>query len=217
MDSRPICGLGAGSIPRAYMPPRYAPWRQLTSAADRRFSRSVHWPGPTSRRSTHCRLAQPAEVLGGGAIAVEANPPPGELSERLSHASNLCIAEEHVDRAVLPRSWALFCRPRYGDPDGMRSLHARAHVYDAYGSQPFLRIDRGSTQASVLSAIARWSISTVYRALRGPILVTGASGFSRDQPLQVILAVRRSDPYAVEQRGAAGGCPRFKTESHRDR
>ena len=112
---------------------------------------------------------------------------------------------------------------------GDRFVHlcARAHHYDRYGSQPFLRRLSGLDPGSMLAALALESaarmtatsvgpLGTSSRSQHGPILVIGASGSSaRTCSGRSPLCATTSSPSCAAAR--TGGSTTCRDEHHRRR
>ena len=145
--------LGRGEHAKGYKPPAYAAWRQLTSGD----GPIVLVVGPlagtyieafdalaTSRRPNLWAVAQ---------LPVEMNPPPAELLVQLEAASSLCIAEEHVMQGGFGAQFTLFMSLRGLHIPRLTTLYARAHLFERYGSQQFLRKRSQLDVSSMLAVV----------------------------------------------------------------
>lgn len=145
--------LGRGEAPAGFTAPPYAAWRQLTEG-DGPLVIAV---GPLAGSYIAAFDALPLErrpsLWAASEMPIAASPPPAALAERLSSCSNLIVAEEHVEQGGFAAQLGLYLAELGMGPRHMRSLHARAHTYDGYGSQPYLRVRSGLDAGSVLSAI----------------------------------------------------------------
>jgi transketolase len=88
-------------------------------------------------------------------LPIAKNPMPQALVAQLARASILCVAEEHVQRGGLGSELAFTLLD--GDLTAGRFVHlcAKAHHYDRYGSQGYLRRISGLDAQSLLSAIGQ--------------------------------------------------------------
>ena len=86
-------------------------------------------------------------------LPLEHNPLPLELLEQIEDSGTLCVAEEHVARGSFASELALHLMERGISPRRFARLFARAHHYDRYGSQDYLRKQSHLDPASLLAAI----------------------------------------------------------------
>jgi len=147
--------LGRGEHPTGYVPPSYAPWRQLTVGD----GATVLAVGPLAGTYIEAFEALPASrrpnLWAVAQLPVTANPPPNELLAQIASASVLCIAEEHVAQGSFAAQLALYLATRGLAIPKLTTLHARAHLYERYGSQRFLREQSKLDVPSMLAAIAQ--------------------------------------------------------------
>jgi transketolase len=146
--------LGRGEHPKGYVPPVYAPWRQLTFGS----ALPVLAVGPLAGSYLEAFEALPEHrrpnLWAVAQLPVESNPPPPELLEQIAAAATLCIAEEHVAAGGLAAQFSLYMAVRGIPMPRLNALCAQAHHYERYGSQPFLRKQSGLDPASMLTAIS---------------------------------------------------------------
>jgi transketolase len=147
--------LGRGEKPAAdYAVPAYAPWRQLTDGG----GAVVIAVGPLAGGYVGAFERLPVErrprLWAISELPLEVNPVPEELWAQIAASSVLCVAEEHVRRGGFGAELALHLADR-GQP-ARRFLHAyaRAHHFERYGSQAWLRRQSGLDAESVLSLLA---------------------------------------------------------------
>jgi len=88
-------------------------------------------------------------------LPIEQNPLPEELLAQIIRGPGLFVAEEHVRRGGFGSELALHLAESGVGVRRFRCLCARAHHYDRYGSQPFLRRQAGIDANSMLAALAR--------------------------------------------------------------
>jgi transketolase len=146
--------LGRGEKPNGYSVPEYAPWRQLT----RGQGVVVIAVGPLagSYIESFERLApkQRPNLWAVSELPLDLNPMPEALLHQMREASAVCVAEEHVRRGGFGSEVALYVADHGLPLRRFRHLFARAHHYERYGSQSFLRRQSGLDAESMLSAIA---------------------------------------------------------------
>jgi transketolase len=78
---------------------------------------------------------------------------PSELIEQIETSNLLCVAEEHVRRGGFGSELMLFLADRGISPRRFQHLYARAHHFERYGSQPFLRRLSALDPDSMLAAL----------------------------------------------------------------
>jgi transketolase len=145
--------LGRGEPPKGYEVPPYAPWRQLTQGD----GAVVIAVGPLAGTYIQAFLDLPAgtrpKLWAVAELPIEKSPVPGELLRQIQAAPALVVAEEHVQRGSFGAELLLNLAARSMAVPRFTHLHARAHHYPRYGSQPFLRTQSGLDPASMLAAL----------------------------------------------------------------
>jgi len=153
IDRAAYLRLGRGEKPRSYEVPAYAPWRQLT----RGNGLLVIAVGPLAGSYIEAFEQLPAERRPNlwvvAELPLELNPMPDELLAQLHATPLLCVAEEHVRRGGVGSELALLLADRGMAMPRFVHLHARAHHYERYGSQMFLRRQAGLDPNSMLAAL----------------------------------------------------------------
>jgi transketolase len=145
--------MGRGEPPEDYLVPPYAPWRQLT-----------HGGGPVlitvgPLAGTYIGVCQglPAEcrpnLWAVAELPIEQSPMPAELISQIETSPGLCVAEEHVRRGGFGSELMLHLADQGITVRRFRHLYARAHHFERYGSQPFLRRLSGLDPSSMLAAL----------------------------------------------------------------
>ncbi len=154
MDQATYLRLGRGEHPKGYVPPAYAPWRQLTFGS----GPPVLVVGPLAGTYIEAFEALPVErrpnLWAIAQMPIEANPPPTEVLAQISGAASLCIAEEHVAHGGFAAQFSLYLAVRGIAAPKLTALHALAHHYERYGSQRFLREQSKLDVNSMLAAVA---------------------------------------------------------------
>ena len=131
--------LGRGEPPKGYKVPAYAPWRQLCTGG----GPLVIAVGPLA--STYIEAfeklseATRPNLWAIAELPIERNPPPEQLLSQIRSARLLCVAEEHVRRGSFAAELLLHLAERNIKPPEFKHFYARAHHYEHYGSQSFLR------------------------------------------------------------------------------
>jgi transketolase len=87
-------------------------------------------------------------------LPIEHNPLPPQLQAQLAQTSALVVAEEHVRRGSFGSELALHLAESGVSLRHFRHLCARAHVYERYGSQSYLRRQSALDVPSMLAAVA---------------------------------------------------------------
>ena len=147
--------LGRGEPPKGYVVPVYAPWRQLTAGA----GQTVIAVGPLAGTYIGVCSELPEDkrpnLWAVAELPLEGNPLPAALLQQIEGGPGVCVAEEHVRRGGFGSELALHLAGLGILPARFTHLFARAHQYERYGSQGYLRKQSGLDAASLLAAVAR--------------------------------------------------------------
>jgi transketolase len=131
--------MGRGEPPKGYQIPAYAPWRQLTSGRGPVVIVVGPLAGiyieafeqlPDSSRPNFWVVTE---------LPLEQNPLPTELLTQIDKNSSLCVAEEHVRHGGFGSALLLHLAEKNINISRFRHLYARAHHFERYGSQNYLR------------------------------------------------------------------------------
>ena len=145
--------LGRGEPPGGFDVPAYAAWRQLVGGG----GPVVIVVGPLAGTFIEAATALPEidrpNLWALAELPLEHNPLPSVLLEQLRDSGRLCVVEEHVARGSFASELALHLAKRASMPPRFAHLHARAHQYERYGSQDYLRRQSGLDVASFLAAL----------------------------------------------------------------
>lgn len=131
--------MGRGEPPKNYTVPAYAPWRQLT-----------HGNGPVviavgPLAGTYIEIFQSLpdrrrpNLWAVAELPIEQSPMPAELIAQIEISPSVYVAEEHVRRGGFGSELMLHLGDQGIIVKHFCHLHARAHHFERYGSQPFLR------------------------------------------------------------------------------
>ena len=146
--------MGRGESPLGYKVPAYAPWRQLTRGA----GPVVIVVGPLAGTYIYAFEHMPEDLRPRlwvtTELPIELNPPPEDLMEQIRATPTLFVAEEHVRHGGFGSDLLLNLAERGVAVRRFRHLYARAHRFDRYGSQPYLRKASALDVDSMLSALA---------------------------------------------------------------
>lgn len=146
--------LGRGEKPKAYAVPPYAPWRQLCRGDGSALVIAV---GPLAGTYIEAIESLPVDrrpnLWAVSELPLAENPMPSELRAQLERCSILCVAEEHVRRGGFGSELALALLDAGFSIQRFVHLHARAHHYERYGSQSYLRRLSGLDAQSLLAAL----------------------------------------------------------------
>lgn len=135
--------LGRGEPPAGFAVPEFAAWRQLISGD----GPVVIAVGPLAGTYIDALKALPLEsrpnfwVL--ALLPVVDFEPPQVLLDQLESAGHLILAEEHVARGGVASELLVWLAHRGMSPQKFDHLCAKAHRFDRYGSQPYLRQQSG--------------------------------------------------------------------------
>ena len=146
--------LGRGEPPKGYAVPPYAPWRQLTEGRGPVVIAVGPLAGIYIERFDVLPLDQRPNLWVVAELPLESNPLPPTLIDQVSRCGALCVAEEHVRRGGFGSELALYLAEHRIRVRRFVHLHARAHHYDRYGSQAYLRRLSGLDANSMLAALA---------------------------------------------------------------
>ena len=143
--------MGRGEPPMGYIVPSYAPWRQLTGGG----GPVVIGVGPLAGIYVEAFEGLPLEnrpnLWAVAELPIEKNPMPAELLTQIEKSLGLIVAEEHVRQGGFGSQLALYLAENGVAVRRFGHLYARAHHFDRYGSQTFLRrlsaLDAGSMLA----------------------------------------------------------------------
>ncbi len=146
--------MGRGEVPKGYQAPAYAPWRELVQGD----SAVVIAVGPLAGTYLAALEGLPAPrrpcLWAVAELPIEQSPPPEELVARIATGASVVIAEEHVRQGGFASQLLLHLAERQITVSRFRHLYARAHHFERYGSQTFLRCQSQLDSASLLSVLA---------------------------------------------------------------
>lgn len=145
--------LGRGEPPMGYQVPAYAPWRQLVAGRGPVVISVGPLAGTYIEAFERMDAASRPNFWAVAELPLDQNPLPAELVRQIGAASLLCIAEEHVRRGSFASELTLHMASRGIAMPRLVHLYARAHHYNRYGSQPFLRRLSSLDTSSMLTAL----------------------------------------------------------------
>lgn len=146
--------MGRGEPPKGYAVPAYAPWRQLTHGGGPVVIAVGPLAGTYIQAFERLSSEYRPNLWAIAELPIELNPMPGELESQIEEFSSLCIAEEHVRRGGFGSELLLYLAEKGIAVNRFRHLYARAHHFDRYGSQTFLRRLSALDADSMLAALA---------------------------------------------------------------
>jgi len=145
--------LGRGEVYKDFVIPPYSPWRQLTYG----LGIPVIAVGPLAGLYVAAIQALPEakrpNLWAVSELPLSKNPLPEALVKQIIESSSVCVAEEHVARGGFGSELALYLAEHGIAISRFRHLCARSHIYDAYGSQNFLREKSGLTAAQLIACV----------------------------------------------------------------
>jgi transketolase len=145
--------LGRGEPPKGYAVPSYAPWRQLC----RGEGPVVVAVGPLASTYIDVFSQMPISTRPNfwavAELPIQRDALPEELLQQIGKAALLCVAEEHVQRGSFASELTLYLAGLGVHVPHIVHLHARAHHYERYGSQTYLRRQSRLDPQSMLLAL----------------------------------------------------------------
>lgn len=145
--------LGRGEPPVGYVVPAYAPWRQLCRGA----GPVVIALGPLAGTYIEGFSSMPdvyrPNLWAIAELPILGSPPPDALLQQIYHSPQLVVAEEHVQRGSFASELVLYLAALGIAIPKLKHLYARAHHFDRYGSQPYLRKQSLLDPQSMLMAL----------------------------------------------------------------
>lgn len=145
--------MGRGEPPNGFSVPAYQPWRQLTQGK----GAVVIAVGPLASTYIAACLELPVDkrpnLWAVAELPLTHNPLPDALLAQIKQTQRLCVAEEHVQRGGFGAELTLHLAQSGIAIPSFIHLYAKAHQFDYYGSQPYLRIKSELDAARLLAAI----------------------------------------------------------------
>jgi transketolase len=145
--------MGRGEPPKGYAVPDYAPWRQLTHGE----GPVVIVVGPLAGiyiEAFQCIAPENRPNLWAvSELPLSGNPVPEALISQIEGSQRLCVAEEHVRRGGFGSELMLDLALRGIVVPRFNHLYARAHHFESYGSQSFLREKSALDARSMLAVL----------------------------------------------------------------
>jgi transketolase len=145
--------LGRGEPPAGHAIPPYAPWRQLTDGGGPVLVAVGPLAGTYIQPCLNLPEAVRPRLWAVAELPMAASPAPTAVLAQIRAADRLVIAEEHVAQGGFASQFLLQLAGRQAVPRGFTHLHAKAHHYERYGSQSYLRRQSGLDPASMLAAL----------------------------------------------------------------
>lgn len=157
-SDRPIyIRVGRGEPPRGYAVPSYKPWRQLTSGSGPVVIVVGPLAGTYIQAFEKISADSRPNLWSASEMPIELSPPPATLLNQIDSGSGICIIEEHVRHGGFGTDLLSYLSNLNIRVKKFEHLHARAHIYERYGSQEFLRKQSGIDVNSVLGRVGGWS------------------------------------------------------------
>ena len=146
--------LGRGEPPPGYTVPAYAPWRQLVKGS----GATVIAVGPLAGTYIAPFAQLPDSVRPNlwavAELPLTSNQLPNDLFAQIESGSCLCVAEEHVKRGGFGEELLSYLIQQGVQVKRFLHCHAKAHHYDRYGSQHYLRKQSELDASSVMAALS---------------------------------------------------------------
>jgi len=139
-SSRPAyIRLGRGEPPKSYRVPDYSAWRQLTVGNGPLVIAVGPLAGSYIAAFENIPVEKRPTLWAVSELPIHMSPPPNRLLEQIKASQLLCVAEEHVQHGGLGSALLLYLAGLGFSPRQFRHLYARAHHFERYGSQAYLR------------------------------------------------------------------------------
>jgi transketolase len=145
--------LGRGEPPQGYAVPVYAPWRQLTDGGGPVLVAVGPLAGTYIQPCLDVPEARRPRLWAVAELPIATTPVPAELLAQIRAAEHLAVAEEHVAQGGFASQLLLHLAGRGAAVHRFTHLHAKAHHYERYGSQGYLRRQSGLDPVSMLAAL----------------------------------------------------------------
>lgn len=145
--------MGRGESPKDYTVPAYAPWRQLTSGGGAVVIAVGPLAGTYIGAFEQLPIEKRPNLWAVTELPIKQNPLPAELLGQLEKASTLCVAEEHVRHGGFGSELLLYLADKSIAVRNFQHLYARAHHFDRYGSQAYLRRQSALDVDSMLAVL----------------------------------------------------------------
>ena len=146
--------IGRGEPPKDYAVPKYAPWRQLTAGNGPVVIAVGPLAGTYIEAFNQLPLLRRPNLWVVTELPLEHNPLPVQLLEQIVLSGDLHVAEEHVRRGSFGAELALHFLEHGVAVKRFHHHHARAHHFERYGSQNFLRRLSALDPASLVAALS---------------------------------------------------------------
>ncbi len=145
--------MGRGEPPKGYAVPFYEPWRQLTYGGGPVVIAVGPLAGTYIGGFERLSVESRPNLWAVTELPIEQNPLPTNLMAQIEKSSSLCVAEEHVRYGGFGSELMLYLAEKKITVRNFRYLYARAHHFERYGSQNFLRRQSALDADSVLTTL----------------------------------------------------------------
>ncbi len=146
--------MGRGEPPKGYLVPAYAPWRQLTQGNGPVVIAVGPLAGTYIEAFENMSVERRPNLWAVTELPIEQAPLPAELLTQIETSPSLCVAEEHVRRGGFGSELLLHLADNDIVVRRFLHLYARAHHFERYGSQAFLRQQSALDVHSMLASLA---------------------------------------------------------------
>lgn len=145
--------MGRGEPPKGFAVPDYAPWRQLTHGGGPVVIAVGPLAGTYIKDFSALTEQRRPNLWAVAELPLEHNPLPTTLLGQINQSGELHVAEEHVRRGSFGAELALHLMESGTAVKRFVHHYARAHHFERYGSQGFLRKSSALDPASVIAAL----------------------------------------------------------------
>jgi transketolase len=145
--------LGLGESPREFTVPTYAPWRHLTHGNGPVVVALGTLAGSYIEAFNSLQSKDRPNLWAITELPIEQSPMPEKLVAQISISSELCVAEEHIRHSGFGSDLLLHLASRGVYLRRFHHLYAKAHHFERYGSQKYLRRESGLDVDSMLAIV----------------------------------------------------------------
>jgi transketolase len=145
--------MGRGEQPKDYKVPAYAPWRQLTCGSGPVVIAIGPLAGLYIEAFEEIPDIKRPNLWVISELPIALNPVPQEIINQLKRSSRLYVAEEHVQHGGFGSDFLLYLAEQGIPISSFHHFYARAHHYERYGSQNYLRLQSALDVDSILAIL----------------------------------------------------------------
>lgn len=145
--------MGRGEPPKGWSVPAYAPWRRLTQGQGPVVVSVGPLAGTYVEGFERMPEATRPILWAVAELPLQMAALPADFLNDLARSKRMLVAEEHVQRGSVGAELAVILLTAGVGIDRFQHLYAKAHHYDRYGSQGFLRLQSQLDPLSMQQAL----------------------------------------------------------------